>query len=147
MKNLFLLFLAVTFTLTSSAQLKGWNVSTGATVFAPIAKNVNWNSKFWGQRVTFSKKDLNVTVGYMQNRAGNAQIPVLVGAERSLGKIFKVGFRSGMTFFNDQKGQFTYMPSVRYSLNKKWCVEQSVLRMVKDGKHSSQVGFGAFYHF
>jgi hypothetical protein len=147
MKNLFLLFLAVTFALTSSAQLKGWNVSTGATVFMPIAKNVNWDSKFWGQRVSFTKKSVNITLGYMQNRTGDAQIPVLAGVERNLGKIFRVGLRSGVTFFNDQKGQFTYMPSIRYNLNKKWCVEQSVLRMVKDGKHSSQVGFGAFYHF
>jgi len=147
MRNLFLLFLAVTLSLTTSPQLKGWNVSTGATISVPIAKNVDLDSKFWGQRVSFTKKSVNVTLGFMQNSVGDAQIPVLIGAERGLGKVFHVGLRTGMTFFNGQKGQFTYMPSVRYNLNKKWCVEQSVLRMVKDGKHASQVGFGAFYHF
>jgi hypothetical protein len=145
MRNLFLLFFAVVFATTSFAQ-KGWDISAGATVFAPIAKNVNWNSKSWGQRVTFSKKNLNVTIGYMQNKAGDAQIPVLVGAERSLGKIFKVGLRSGMTFYNGKEGQFTYMPSIRYEVKKRWCVEQSVLRTVKDGKHSSQVGLAVLYH-
>ncbi len=92
MRNLFLLFLAVTFASTTFAQ-KGWDISAGATVFAPIAKNVNWDSKFWGQRVTFTKKSVNVTLGYMQNKAGNAQIPVLVGTEKGLGKVFKVGLR------------------------------------------------------
>lgn len=31
-------------------------------------------------------------------------------------------------------------------INKKWCLEQSILRTVKDGKHSSLVGFGLKYH-
>jgi hypothetical protein len=145
MRNLFLLFLGVTFASTTFAQ-KGWDISAGATVFAPIAKNVNWDSKFWGQRVTFTKKSVNVTLGYMQNKAGNAQIPVLVGTEKGLGKVFKVGLRGGMTFFNGKEGQFTYMPSIRYEVKKKWCVEQSLLRTVKDGKHASQVGLAVLYH-
>ena len=145
MRNLFLLFLAVTFASTTFAQ-KGWDISTGATVFAPIAKNINWNSKFWGQRVTFTKEKFNFTLGFMQNRAGNAQIPVLIGTERKLGKSFQVGLRSDMTFFNGKEGQFTYMPSLRYEVKKRWCLEQSLLRTVKDGKHSSQVGLAVLYH-
>jgi hypothetical protein len=82
----------------------------------------------------------------MQNRAGNAQIPVLIGTERKLGKSFQVGLRSGMTFFNGKEGQFTYMPSLRYEVKKRWCLEQSLLRTVKDGKHSSQVGLAVLYH-
>lgn len=146
MKNLFLLSFAIIVSLTSSAQLKGWNVSAGANVNAPIAKNVNWDSKFWGQRVNFSKKNINVTLGYMQNKAGNAQIPVLVGVEKRFGKGFNFGVRTGATFFNGEKGQFTYVPSLGYKINSKWCVEQSVMRMVKDKKHSSQVGLAVLYH-
>lgn len=145
MRNLFLLFLAVTFASATFAQ-KGWDISAGATVFAPIAKNVNWNSKSWGQRVTFTKERINFTLGFMQNRAGNAQIPVLIGTEKKLGKSFQVGLRSGMTFFNGKEGQFTYMPSLKYEVRKRWCVEQSLLRTVKDGKHSSQVGLAVLYH-
>lgn len=146
MKNLFLLFLAITFSLSSFAQLKGWDLVVGATGYAPIAKNVTWNSKSWGQRVDFIKKNVNVSLGYMQNEAGSVQIPVLVGVERKLGKVLKVGVRSGMTFFNGKEGQFTYVPSLKYEVNKKWCVEQSVLRLVKDGKHSSQVGLAVMHH-
>lgn len=86
MKNLFFLTLAIVVSLTSSAQLKGWNASVGATVNAPLAKNLDWNSKFWGQRVDFTKKNVNVSLGYMQNKAGNVQIPVLVGIGKGLGK-------------------------------------------------------------
>ena len=146
MKNLFFLSLAIIVTLTSSAQFKGWETSVGATVNASIAKNLNWNSKFWGQRVDFTKKNVNVSLGFMQNKAGNVQVPVLVGIEKGLNKKFNLGVRTGATFFNGQKGQFTYVPSISYKVKDKWCVEQSVLRMVKDGKHSSQVGLAVRYH-
>ena len=43
MKKLFFLSLAIVLSLTSSAQLEGWNASVGATVNAPIAKNLNWD--------------------------------------------------------------------------------------------------------
>ena len=146
MKNLFLLFLAVVFSLTSSAQFKNWNTRVGATVYAPIDKNINWDSKSWGQRVDFTKKCVNVSLGYMQNKAGDIQVPVLFGIEKKLGKVFNFGLRGGMTFFNGKESQFTYMPSVRYEANKRWCVEQSLLRTVKDGKHASQVGLAVLYH-
>ena len=146
MKKLFFLSLAIVLSLTSSAQLKGWNVSVGATVNAPIAKNLNWDSKFWGQRVDFTKKNVNVSFGYMQNKAGNVQVPVLVGVGKGFGKKFNLGLRAGMTFFNGEKGQLTYVPSISYQVNSKWCVEQSVLRMIKDSKHTSQAGLAVRYH-
>ena len=146
MKNLLFLSLAIVLSLTSSAQLKGWNTSVGATVNVPIAKNLNWNSKFWGQRVDFTKKNVNVSLGYMQNKAGNVQVPVLVGVGKGFGKKFNFGLRAGMTFFNGEKGQLTYVPSITYQVNSKWCVEQSVLRMIKDSKHTSQVGLAVRYH-
>lgn len=146
MKNLFLLFLAVTISVSSFAQPEGWNVVVGATGYAPIAKNIAWNSKSWGQRVDLNKKNVNISLGFMQNKVGNVQIPVLVGVEKKLGKVLKVGIRSGVTFFNGKKGQFTYVPSLKYEVNKKWCVEQSVLRSVQDGKHASQVGLALMYH-
>ncbi len=146
MKKLFFLSLAIVLSLTSSAQLKGWNASVGATVNAPIAKNLNWDSKFWGQRVDFTKKNVNVSFGYMQNKAGNVQVPVLVGVGKGFGKKFNLGLRAGMTFFNGEKGQLTYVPSISYQVNNKWCVEQSVLRMIKDSKHTSQAGLAVRYH-
>lgn len=146
MKNLFLLFLVISYSLSSFAQFKGWDKAVGATLYAPITKNISWDSKSWGQRVDFTKKNVKVSFGYMQNKAGNVQVPILVGVEKKLGKVFKVGVNSGMTFFNRGKGQFTYVPFIKYEVNKKWCIEQSVLRLVKDGKHASQAGLAVMYH-
>jgi len=146
MKKLSLLFLAVVCTLVSVGQnKKGWDISVAPTVFAPIAKNVDWNSKAWGQRVEFSKKNFRISSGFMQNKAGNVNMPVLVGVKRHLVKNLHVGLDGGVTFFNGKKGQFTYAPSVGMSINKRWCLEQSILRTVVDGKHSSQVGLALHY--
>ena len=82
----------------------------------------------------------------MQNKAGNVQVPVLVGVGKGFGKKFNLGLRAGMTFFNGEKGQLTYVPSISYQVNSKWCVEQSVLRMIKDSKHTSQDGLAVRYH-
>lgn len=123
----------------------GWDISVGAIGYAPIAKNVDWDSKAWGQKVKFSKKHVNFSLGYMQNKAGHAQMPVLVGVRKHLVKNLHAGLDGGVTFFNGQKGQFTYNPSIGFMLNKKWCIEQSILRMVKDGKHRSQVGLSVLY--
>lgn len=146
MKNLFLLFLVISYSLSSFAQLKGWDKVVGATLYAPIAKNISWDSRSWGQRVDLTKKNVKVSFGYMQNKGGNVQVPLLVGVEKKLGKVLKVGVNSGMTFFNKEKSQFTYVPFIKYEVNKKWCIEQSVLRLVKDGKHASQAGLAVMYH-
>jgi len=147
MKKHILLFFAMVFSLVTFAQKKeGWNISVGATAMAPIAKNVDWNSKAWGQRVDFSKKNWNVSFGFMQNKAGFVRMPALVGYRKHLKKGLHIGLDGGVTFFNGQKGQFTYAPSIGYRINKKWCLEQSILRTVKDGKHSSLTGFGLKYH-
>jgi len=148
MKKHILLFFATVFSLATFAQKKdgGWDISVGATAMAPIAKNVDWDSKAWGQRVDFSKKNWNVSLGYMQDNDGFARIPALVGFRKHLKKGLHIGLDGGVTFFNGQKGQFTYVPSVGYRINKKWCLEQSILRTVKDGKHSSLTGFGLKYN-
>ena len=149
MKKQFLLFFALVSSVVAMAQdhkKGGWDISVGPSIYAPIAKNVDWDSKSWGQKVNFSKKNLNFSLGYMQNKSGHAQIPVLLGVRKNLkGKLF-VGLDAGLTFFNGHKGQFTYNPSIGYKLNKRWSLEQSILRMVNDGKHSSQVGLSACFN-
>ena len=147
MKKHILLFFAMVFSLATFAQKKGgWDISVGATAMAPIAKNVDWDSKAWGQKIDFSKKNMNVSFGFMQDKDGFVRIPALIGFRKHLKKGLHIGLDGGVTFFNGQKGQFTYVPSVGYRINKKWCLEQSILRTVKDGKHSSLVGFGLKYH-
>lgn len=149
MKKQFLLFFALVCSVVSMGQNHkkgGWDISVGPKVYAPIAKNVDWDSKSWGQKVNFSKKNFNLSLGYMQNKSGNAQIPVLLGVRKNLKGNLYVGLGAGLTFFNGQKGQFTYNPSIGYKLNKKWCLEQSIMRMVKDGEHRSQVGLSALFH-
>ncbi len=148
MKKQFLLFVAIVCSLVTFGQNHkkgGWDISVGPKVYAPLAGNVDWDSKSWGQKVNFSKKNVNFSLGYMQNKAGFAQMPVLVGFRKHLKKNLHVGLDGGVTFFDGQKGQFTYNPSIGYMLNKRWCLEQSILRTVKDGKHSSQVGLSVLY--
>ena len=150
MRKQFLLFFALVCSLTTFAQKhhdnKGWDISVGATVGAPLAKNVGWDSKAWGQKLNFQKNNKVVSVGYMQDKAGFVRMPVTVGFRKHLKKGLHVGLDGGVTFFNGQKGQFTYVPSVGYKINKRWCLEQSILRTVKDSKHSNLVGFGLQYH-
>ena len=148
MKKHILLFFAIVCSLVTFAQKQkeGWDISVGASVNAPLAGNVDWASKAWGQNVNFTKKNMNVSFAFMQNKAGFVRMPVLVGYRKPLTKGLNIGLDGGVTFFHGQKGQFTYVPSVGYRINKKWCLEQSILRTVKDGKHSNLVGLGLRYH-
>ena len=149
MKKQFLLFFALVCSLVTFAQKhdkKGWDISVGATVNAPFAKNVGWDSKAWGQKVNFHKKNMNVSFQFMQDKEGFVRMPALVGYRKHLKKNLYLGLDGGVTFFNGQKGQFTYVPTIGYKINKKWCLEQSILRTVKDGKHSNLVGLGLNYH-
>jgi len=147
MKKLSLLFLATVCSLISFGQdhKKGWDISVGPKLFAPLSGNVDWDSKSWGQKVQFSKKNIRLSAGFMQNKAGFVQMPVLVGVRRHLTKGLHVGLDGGVTFFDGQKGQFTYAPSIGMNINKRWCLEQSILRTVKGGKHSNQVGLALLY--
>lgn len=72
MKKHILLFFVTVLSLATFAQKKdgGWDISVGATAMAPLAKNVDWDSKAWGQKVDFSKKNMNVSIGFMQDKAG-----------------------------------------------------------------------------
>ncbi len=147
MKKHILLFFAMAFSLVTFAQKHkgGWDISVGATVMAPLAGKVEWDSKAWGQRVDFRKKNMNVSLGFMQDKAGFVRMPVLVGYRKHLTKGLHIGLDGGVTFFDGHKGQFTYVPSIGYGINKKWCLEQSILRTVKDGKHSNLIGLGLKY--
>lgn len=149
MKKQFLLFFAIVCSLVTFAQKhdkKGWDISVGATVNAPLAGNVGWDSKAWGQKVNFHKKNMNLSFQFMQDGDGFVRMPALVGVRKHLKRNLYVGLDGGVTFFNGQKGQFTYVPSIGYKINKKWCLEQSILTTVKDGKHSKLIGLGLNYH-
>lgn len=134
-----LLMLAVVLSTTIAFGQKKENktdIQIGGTVFAPLAKNLDWNAKSWGQRVNLSRQSgkhlrTNLSFGFMQNKAGNVQMPLLVGVRRHLVKSIHVGLDGGMTFYNGKKGEFTYNPSVGVRLNKKWYLEQSWLRTKK----------------
>ena len=149
MKKKFLLFFAIVCSLVSVAQdhkKEGWDISVGATLNTPLAGNVDWDSKAWGQKVNFHKKNFVASFGFMQDKAGFVRMPATVGVRKHLKKGLNVGLDGGVTFFDGQKGQFTYVPSIGYRINKKWCLEQSILRTVKDGKHSSLWSLGLLYH-
>ena len=148
MKKKFLLVLALVSSLVVFGQnhKKGWDVSVGPTLFVPMAKTVDWNSKAWGQTVKFNKKNMVVTVGFMQDRNNFVAAPVLIGGRKHLNHNLQLGLDAGVTFFHGQKGQFTYVPSLGYKINKKWCLEQSLLRTVKGGKTTNRVGFGLLYN-
>ena len=149
MKKQFLLFFAIVCSLVTFAQKhdkKGWDISVGATVNAPLAGNVGWDSKAWGQKVNFNKKNLNLSLQFMQDGDGFVRMPVLVGFREHLKKNLYVNVDGGVTFFDGQKGQFTYVTAIGYKINKKWCLEQSILRTVKNGKHSNLIGLGLNYN-
>lgn len=134
-----LLMLAVVLTTTIAFGQKKENktdIQIGGTVYAPLAKNLDWNAKSWGQRVNFSRQQgkhlrTNLSFGFMQNKAGDVQMPLLVGVRRHLVKSIHIGLDGGMTFYNGKKGEFTYNPSVGVKINNKWCLEQSWLRTGK----------------
>ena len=148
MKKKFLLVFALVSSLVVFGQdhKKGWDVSVGPTLFAPIAKTVDWNSKAWGQTVKFNKNNMVVTLGFMQDKNNFVVAPVLIGGRKHLNHNLQLGLDAGVTFFHGQKGQFTYVPSLGYKINKKWCLEQSLLRTVKGGKTTNRVGFGLLYN-
>ena len=148
MKKKFLLVFALVSSLVVFGQdhKKGWDVSVGPTLFVPMAKTVDWNSKAWGQTVKFNKKNMVVTVGFMQDRNNFVAAPVLIGGRKHLNHNLQLGLDAGVTFFHGQKGQFTYVPSLGYKINKKWCLEQSLLRTIKGGKTTNRVGFGLIYN-
>ena len=148
MKKKFLLVFALVSSLVVFGQdhKKGWDVSVGPTLFAPMAKSVDWNSKAWGQTVKFNKNNMVVTLGFMQDKNNFVVAPVLIGGRKHLNHNLQLGLDAGVTFFHGQKGQFTYVPSLGYKINKKWCLEQSLLRTVKGGKTTNRVGFGLLYN-
>jgi hypothetical protein len=148
MKKKFLLVFALVSSIVVFGQnhKKGWDVSVGPTLFVPMAKTVDWNSKAWGQTVKFNKNNMVVTLGFMQDKNNFVVAPVLVGGRKHLKHNLHVGLDAGVTFFHGQKGQFTYVPSLGYKINNKWCLEQSLLRTVKDGKTTNRVGLGLLYN-
>ena len=148
MKKKFLLVFALVSSLVVFGQdhKKGWDVSVGPTLFVPMAKTVDWNSKAWGQTVKFNKKNMVVTLGFMQDKNNFVVAPVLIGGRKHLNHNLQLGLDAGVTFFHGQKGQFTYVPSLGYKINKKWCLEQSLLRTVKGGKTTNRIGFGLLYN-
>ena len=148
MKKKFLLVFALVSSLVVFGQdhKKGWDVSVGPTLFVPMAKTVDWNSKAWGQTVKFNKNNMVVTLGFMQDKNNFVVAPVLIGGRKHLKHNLHVGLDAGVTFFHGQKGQFTYVPSLGYKINNKWCLEQSLLRTVKGGKTTNRVGFGLLYN-
>ena len=148
MKKKFLLVFALVSSLVVFGQdhKKGWDVSVGPTLFVPMAKTVDWNSKAWGQTVKFNKKNMVVTLGFMQDKNNFVVAPVLIGGRKHLNHNLQLGLDAGVTFFHGQKGQFTYVPSLGYKINKKWCLEQSLLRTIKGGKTTNRIGFGLLYN-
>ena len=148
MKKKFLLVFALVSSIVVFGQnhKKGWDVSVGPTLFVPMAKTVDWNSKAWGQTVKFNKKNMVVTLGFMQDKNNFVVAPVLIGGRKHLNHNLQLGLDAGVTFFHGQKGQFTYVPSLGYKINNKWCLEQSLLRTVKDGKTTNRIGLGLLYN-
>ena len=80
-KKLLVLFAIVCSLVTFGQDHKkgGWDISVGPSLFAPMSHNIDWNSKAWGENVKFHKKNMVVSLGYMQNKNGFVQVPVLVG--------------------------------------------------------------------
>jgi hypothetical protein len=111
-----------------------------------MAKTVDWNSKAYGETVKFHKENMVVTVGFMQDKNNFVVAPVLIGGRKHLNHNLQLGLDAGVTFFHGQKGQFTYVPSLGYKINNKWCLEQSLLRTVKDGKTTNRIGLGLLYN-
>lgn len=151
MKKILMLLAIVVSTMTAFGQNKfPTSVRVGATVYAPLTKNVAWDAKSWGQRVEVGivenkKFCAHASLGYMQNKAGFAQMPVTLGVRRNVYRNIRAGVDAGVSFFKGQSAQPTYNFAVGAKF-KKWTIEQSVLRTIKDGKHSSLVGVGLMYN-
>lgn len=150
MKKILMLIAVVVSTVTAFSQTKlPTHVKVGATLYAPLTKDVAWGSKSWGQKVEvglFANNNTcaHLSLGFMQNKSGFVQMPTMLGVRRNIYKKVHVGADAGVSFFKGQPAQSTYNLAIGATF-KKWTIEQSVLRTIKDGKHSSIVGVGLLY--
>ena len=150
MKKILMLLVVAVSTVTAFGQNKfPTHVKVGATLYAPLTKDVNWTSKMWGQKVQvglFENKTTcaHLTLGYMQSRESFVQMPAMLGVRRKIYKNIHAGADAGVSFFKGMPAQSTYNLAVGATF-KKWTIEQSVLRTIKDGKHSSITGVGLLY--
>lgn len=154
MKKTLVLFLLMVSTL--SYGQKKWDVSVGPSLFAPVAKTIDWDRKAWGQRVNVAKVAKHehfyyvLTLGLQQSKDRELQIPVIPSVRYKMYKNFHIGFGMGTTFSNKDKGRFTLAPSISYN-KKRWIIEQSLFRTTvidrytSAGSHQNNVGLSVMY--
>ena len=153
MKKLILTLMVVFMSTLAVAQKL--DISVGASVFAPIGKDVNSDARAWGQRVqlSFPKNETvayTLTLGYQQSKDKFVQMPVLAGVRIKTYKNLHVGVGTGATFLKNENPRFTITPSIGYK-HKRWYFEQSIFRTTKfynlplDGEHFNNIGFSVLY--
>lgn len=154
MKNI-LLILAVFITSSAFAQkTQKLEFSVGASLFAPITKNISFDDKAWGQRVQIVKPTdkqfaFVFNAGVQQDENQFLQIPLLIGSRHILYKNFYITYGTGATFMNKGNNpQFTITGGWGLNFNK-FVIEQSIFRTTAGEKavipHTNNIGLSVLY--
>ena len=158
MKKVLLTVLTIILAFTVEAQylnLKKLEVNVGASIFAPISKDISSDNRAWGQRVYLvaprnDKFAYTLTLGYQQDRDRFVQMPALLGFRHKAYKNLYVSVGAGATFFKNENPRFTLTPAIGYQ-HKRLYIEQSLFRTTKfnklplDADHFNNIGFSLFY--
>jgi len=155
MKNLLLILAVLITTNVFGQKFQKLEVNVGASLFAPITKNVTWTDKGWGQRVQFAKPRNDkfaylLNLGLQQNKGGYIQLPVLLGARHIVYKKLYVTYGTGATFFKDENAKFTLTAGWGF-ITKNIIVEQSVFRATRANyttlnvTHNNNIGITILY--
>ena len=155
MKRILLLLVATLITGISFGQkFQKLEFNVGASLFSPIAKNLSWDDKAWGQRMQLVKPKNDkfayvLNFGIQQNKDQFVQIPVLLNARHFVYRKIYVTYGTGVTFFNDEKSRFTLTTGWGVQ-TKRFVIEQSLFRTTASesylGKpHDNNVGISVLY--
>jgi hypothetical protein len=156
MKKILLLFVATLVTnFVFGQKFKKLEVNTGISLFAPIAKDVTWDDKAWGQRVQFVKPRNDkfayiLNLGIQQNSDKSIQLPALLNARHFVYQKIYVTYGAGATFFKNEGGRFTLTTGWGIE-TKKLIIEQSVFRTTRsnyttlDVFHNNNIGVSVMY--
>jgi hypothetical protein len=156
MKRIMLLLVVVLATSICFGQkFQKLEVNVGASIFAPITKDVTWDDKAWGQRIQFVKaknKDLAyiLNFGIQQSSGKFIQLPLLANLRHFVYKQIYVTYGAGATFLKNENPRFT-MNTGWGIQTKKLIIEQSVFRTTRanyttlDVFHNNNIGLSVMY--
>jgi len=155
MKRIMLLLVVVlTTSICFGQKFQKLEVNVGASIFAPITKDVTWEDKAWGQRIQFVKPRNDkfaylLNFGIQQSNGKFIQLPLLANLRHFVYKQIYVTYGAGPTFLKNDNPRFTINAGWGIQ-TKKFIIEQSVFRTTMSDHttvhpHFNNIGFTVMY--